>query len=176
MLKIINKVLSFVLWLGIILIGLLLLKQEVLSVYETILSIVMITCVYSTTKWKCNRKIKLIFLIFVYALCYLEFVNVNVSIKYMEDRIAPNTELLCMFFCLGYMYCLYQQWNVIFFNFQEQSWKWINFGIVLMMLGLCMSLCLFTQSCIQSHIFIYYIPAFHYVAIITAFVMLQLRK
>ena len=66
----------------------------VLSVYDFILSFILIICVYAMTMSKSNKIAKLCVVLLVSAVCHFQFFNLNVDIKYSCGNISQDVKRL----------------------------------------------------------------------------------
>ena len=141
---------------------------SVISIYDLILSVVLAICVFVSAVSEYNIIAKFCIVLIVSAVCHLQFVNINVDIKYNCGDLTQNEERLYMLYSLCYTYCMYQQWCVLFSLLKDLAWKWVKIGVTIFTIGCILPLLFFLPSIIKMpNVFLYYIPLIHYVTILT---------
>lgn len=166
----IYKLLTLALLGGILLLEWVLFKGRCLSVYEALWYTTLNILACLTASGKYNNVVKLIVLITISALCHLQLINLNIDIKYGPTTF-DNIEIFWLLFALTYTHCLYQQWIAIFQTPHRHSWKYEKLCVLLIVVGLCTTLFLCCISNVLTHIYLYYLPILHYLAMIVAYIV-----
>lgn len=118
------------------------------------------------SKWNWLLKQTLLFLIFIFY--YLQFVNLNIDIKYLyDDTNIPSISLLYLFYSCDMLYVMFSQWlSIILMSSNNQ--RFID-GICISMLSIILTigLLLFIPSIdiyvSMSHILLFYMPLCNYI-------------
>lgn len=155
------------LWLIVCYISICLCKNNSIHIEEMILMLCMIsfTLFFIKNRWNWFCKQILFFLIFIFF--YLQFVNLNIDIKYLyDDTIIPSVRLLYLFYSFCMLYVMFSQWLSIILmsstNHRFTYWICISMlSIIILTIGLLFipSIDIYVS---MSHILLFYIPLFNY--------------
>lgn len=143
-----------------------LLCTQVIDISDAILSFFCISGSFFVVLSELRKNIKLCVLWIIFAIFYFQFININVSIKYLYSVYKPignNIWLLYILYGLGYIYTFYQQWLTLFLSFKSMAkTNMYSCFVILLLLLLSFSLLVFAKRDFRlTNILLYYIPIGH---------------
>lgn len=161
---------------ALLLVGYLVLYEELDMVDALLISFCTIVC-YVAPKLKINAKIKLCVLIVLFLIYYMQFLNINTSIKYWypaEDwKNIRNVRYQYFLYGLCMLYTFYQQWLTLseaLLNANRYG-RYTFIGMICLFLILFILLLICPSLVYDTNSLLYYVPVAHYIILLGANIM-----
>lgn len=143
---------------------------------EVLLSIAYATISCFLVLSRLNNKAKLCVLFLLFAACYLQFININLAIKYQNSDYSPETDrLLYLSYGFSLVYTLYQQWLAALPTFLSSTCvsRYISIFMLLILLTVQLAQVFIWRYPSSTHILAYYMPSMHYVLLLVSYIYIK---
>ena len=134
---------------------------------------------YIIMEWKGNSKIKLFALSVLFVFSYLQFVNINITIKYVyecnTEWLFDSTRWIYILCGISTTYALYQQWIILLLSSAGKMYTYI-YVVISCFLLMSMPILMFVPRYYYDYLAIlllFHVPIIHYlILLICAIIML----
>lgn len=158
---------SALLWLTLCFISFFVLSYQAMSIVEVIIVLSIAFFCLFLLRCNCNNTFKQLLFFSIFLFFYWEFVNLNVTIKYMyEDSVISTIRLLYVFYSCCMLYILFLQWLSIILIRPTCPKSIYVICVSMLSFLLIIELLLFMPNIgvnIISDILLYYLPVFNYI-------------